>query len=65
MITKEKLENHISHLEDKMKVLKAEVDEAYMRGSDNHWHDLKKKKLKLKDEIEACKKQLEEVCQKK
>lgn len=64
MITKEKLEHHISHLEEKLEVLKAEVDEAYMRGSDIKWHDLKKKKLKLRDEIEACKKQLEEVCQK-
>ncbi len=64
MITREKLENHVTHLEEKLEVLKREVDEAYMRGSDLHWEELKKKKLKLKDEIEACKKQITELSQK-
>ena len=58
MITKEKLEHHVSHLEDKLKTLKHEVDEAYLRGSDLEWETLKKKKLKLKDEIEKCKEQI-------
>ena len=58
MITREKLEHHISHLEDKVKRLRAEVKEAYARGCDLEWEKLKKEKLKLKDEIEACKKQI-------
>jgi hypothetical protein len=61
MITREKLEHHVSHLEEKLEKLKLEVDEAYLRGSDIQWETLKKKKLKLKDEIEACKKQITEV----
>jgi hypothetical protein len=64
MITREKLENHVSHLEEKMEQLKKDVDEAYVRGSDMKWEDLKKKKLKLKDEIEACKRQITELSQK-
>lgn len=61
MITREKLEHHISHLEDKVKQLKAEVKEAYARGCDTEWEKLKKQKLKLKDEIEQCKKQIESL----
>ena len=61
MITKQKLEHHISHLEDKLKELKQDVKEAYMQGSDYEWEKLKKKKLKLKDEIESCRKQLQEL----
>lgn len=61
MITREKLEHHISHLEDKVKHLKAEVKEAYARGCDIEWEKLKKQKLKLKDEIETCKKQIDEL----
>jgi hypothetical protein len=64
MITREKLENHISHLEKKLEVLKQDVDEAYLRGSDLHWEELKKRKLKLKDEIEACTRQITELSQK-
>lgn len=61
MITKEKLEHHISHLEEKVKQLKADCKEAYMQGSELEWEKLKKKKLKIKDEIQTCKKQLEEL----
>ena len=64
MITREKLENHVSHLEEKMKVLKREVEDAYHNGSDLHWEELKKKKLKLKDEIESCQRQITELSQK-
>lgn len=58
MITKEKLEHHVSHLQDKLKVLKEEADEAYLHGDDILWENLKKKKLKIKDEIESCKKRI-------
>lgn len=60
MITREKLEHHISHLEEKLKVLRIDVKEAYMRGCDTKWETLKKQKLKLKDEIEEFRKKLEE-----
>lgn len=64
MITREKLEHHVSHLEDKVKQLKADVKEAYARGDDLSWEKLKKEKLKLKDEIEKCKKQIDGLSQK-
>lgn len=57
-MTRQKMENHVSHLEEKLKVLKADVEEAYAQGSDYQHEVLKKQKLKLKDEIEQCKKQL-------
>jgi len=59
MITKEKLHHHISHLEEQHRALDKEITEA-----DCHWdespqcHTLKKKRLKLKDEIELCRKRL-------
>jgi uncharacterized protein YdcH (DUF465 family) len=59
MITKEKLENHIIHLIEQHRALDKEITEM-----DCHWdespecHDLKKKRLKLKDEIERCKQKL-------
>ena len=61
MITREKLEHHVTHLETKLKTLKAECKEAFAQGSDLEWEKLKKKKLRLKDEIESCKKQLEQI----
>ncbi len=61
MITREKLEHHISHLEEKLKELKADCKEAYANGSDVLWENLKKKKLKLKDEIESCNRQLQNL----
>ena len=61
MITREKLEHHISHLEEKVKALKADCKEAFAQGSDIEWEKLKKQKLRLKDEIEQCKKQIEQI----
>lgn len=62
MITKEKLQHHIKHLEEQHRELDKEITEA-----DCHWdesvecHDLKKKRLKLKDEITSYKKRLENL----
>lgn len=62
MITKEKLENHIKHLQEKHDKLDRELIEM-----DCHWdesvecHNMKKQKLKLKDEIESCKKQIQSL----
>jgi hypothetical protein len=59
MMTKEKMQHHISHLQEQHRAIDKEITEM-----DCHWdespecHDLKKKRLKLKDEIERCKKQL-------
>jgi hypothetical protein len=59
MITKEKLENHIQHLQEQHRAIYKEITEM-----DCHWdespecHDLKKKRLRLKDEIEKHKKSL-------
>jgi hypothetical protein len=59
MLTKEKLQHHIKHLEEQHRTLDKEITEM-----DCHWdesvecHRLKKKRLKLKDEIERCKGQL-------
>jgi hypothetical protein len=59
MTTREKLEHHIAHLEEKVERLKKEVNEAYVDNvSDLEVEKLKKQKLKLKDEIESCKRQL-------
>lgn len=62
MLTKEKLEHHISHLEEKVERLKKEVNDGYLDGvSDLELEKLKKQKLKLKDEIESCKRQIESL----
>lgn len=62
MLTKEKLEHHISHLEEKVERLKKEVNDAYMNSvSDLEVEKLKKQKLKLKDEIEDCKRKLSQL----
>jgi hypothetical protein len=61
MITKEKLQHHIDHLEHKVEKIKAECLEAYMQGSDKVWENLKKKKLKIKDQIEATKRKMQSL----
>ena len=61
MITREKLEHHVSHLENKVAQLKLECREAFAQGSDVEWEKLKKQKLKLKDEIEQCKRQIDSL----
>jgi len=59
MMTKEKMQHHITHLQEQHRTLDKEITEM-----DCHWdespecHDLKKKRLKLKDEIERCKQKL-------
>jgi hypothetical protein len=59
MPNKLKIEHHISHLEEKVERLKKEVNAAYLDNvSDIEIEKLKKQKLKLKDEIESCKRQL-------
>lgn len=59
MMTKEKMQHHITHLEEQHRALDKEITEM-----DCHWdespecHNLKKKRLRLKDEIESCRRKL-------
>jgi len=62
MITKEKLENHIKHLQEKHDILDKEIKDAYMDNvGDLEIEKMKKQKLRLKGEIESCKKQISEL----
>jgi len=60
MITKEKLEHHIDALQEKHDILDKEIKDAYMDNvGDLEIEKMKKQKLKLKDEIESCKRKIE------
>jgi hypothetical protein len=62
MITKEKLENHMKALQEKHDILDKEIKDAYMDNvGDLEIEKMKKQKLKMKDEIESCKKQINEL----
>jgi hypothetical protein len=59
MITKEKLQHHISHLQEKHDTLDREIQELYnLHENDLKIETLKKLKLHLKDEIEENKKKM-------
>jgi uncharacterized protein YdcH (DUF465 family) len=60
MITKEKLEHHMDALQEKHDILDKEIKDAYMDNvGDLEIEKMKKQKLKLKDEIESCKRKIE------
>ena len=62
MITKEKLEHHIAHLQEKHDILDKKIWEMDCHYDESiECHNLKKQKLKLKDEIEECKKKIESL----
>ena len=62
MLTKEKLEHHISHLQEKHDSLDKQIWELDCHYDESiECHNLKKQKLKLRDEIETCKKQIQEL----
>lgn len=55
----EKLEHHIQHLQERHDLLDSEIKRVESTHANQSMIiDLKKKKLKLKDEIETLKKQL-------
>ena len=56
----ESLKNHISHLKDSHRLLENQLHELEVSHMDDSpaGHELKKKKLKIKDEIERCNQQL-------
>ena len=59
MITPEKLKNHISHLQEKHDELDRQIIvEENQYGDHNYIADLKKEKLRLKDEIAEFKSKL-------
>jgi hypothetical protein len=59
MITKEKLQHHIDHLQEKHDTLDREIQVLYsLHENDLKLETLKKLKLHLKDEIEENKKKL-------
>lgn len=62
MITKEKLNNHIKHLQEKHDKLDKEIQDMYVDGvSDLILEKAKKEKLRLKDEIERTKVQMQSL----
>jgi uncharacterized protein YdcH (DUF465 family) len=62
MITKEKLEHHRKALQEKHDILDKEIKNAYMDNvGDLEIEKMKKQKLKMKDESESCKKQINEL----
>ena len=58
-MTKEKLENHIKHLQKKHDELDKQIWELDCHYDESiECHNLKNMKLKLRDEIELCKNKL-------
>jgi hypothetical protein len=59
MITREKLEHHIKHLQEKHDKLDKEIQTKYqLHEEDLKLENLKKEKLFIKDEIEINRKKL-------
>lgn len=58
-MNKEKMQHHIAHLQQLHDSVDKQIQKIYREyGNDVSVQHLKKKKLKLKDEIEQCKKEL-------
>lgn len=58
-MNKVKMQHHIAHLEQLHDSVDKQIQKIYREyGNDVAVQQLKKKKLKLKDEIESCKKEL-------
>ena len=59
---KEKIERHMHALQEKHDILDKEIRDAYMDNvGDLEIEKMKKQKLRMKDEIESCKKQISEL----
>jgi hypothetical protein len=59
---KEKIERHMHALQEKHDILDKEIRDAFMDNvGDLEIEKMKKQKLRLKDEIESCKKQISEL----
>ena len=59
----EKMQNHIKHLEEKHRIINIDIDAAegigYFNDESMNLTEMKKERLRLKDEIERCRHQLE------
>jgi len=61
-MNKEKMQHHITHLQQLHDAVDKQVEKIYKEyGNDVTVQQLKKKKLKLKDEIESCKKEIKHL----
>ena len=59
-MTKEKLHSHIKSLKQKHRLLDQEITELDCHYDEyQHCEELKKQRLKIKDEISRCEKQME------
>jgi hypothetical protein len=59
---KEKIERHMHALQEKHDILDKEIKDAYMDNvGDLEIEKMKKQKLRMKDEIESCKKQISDL----
>jgi hypothetical protein len=59
---KEKIERHMKALQEKHDILDKEIKDAFMDNvGDLEIEKMKKQKLRMKDEIESCKKQISEL----
>jgi len=62
VMNKEKMQHHITHLQQLHDAVDKQVEKIYKEyGNDVTVQQLKKKKLKLKDEIESCKKEIKHL----
>lgn len=62
MMTREKLIHHVEHLKEKHDVLDKQIQELYEHHTnDFKVEDLKKKKLKLRDEIEQTNRKINDI----
>lgn len=62
MITREKLINHVEHLKEKHDSLDHQIKELYEhRADDLKVEELKKQKLKLRDEIEQTNRKIDRL----
>lgn len=62
MMTREKLIHHVEHLREKHDDLDRQIKELYEHHTnDFKVEDLKKKKLKLKDEIEQTNRKISDI----
>jgi uncharacterized protein YdcH (DUF465 family) len=62
MMTREKLIHHVEHLKEKHDKLDKQIKELYEHHTDDFKvEELKKQKLKLKDEIEQTNRKIDKI----
>ena len=62
MITREKLEHHIKHLQEQHDILDKDIADLYKNHADEYQIEkMKKQKLNLRDDIERLKQQIKNM----